>query len=299
MANATILYGCTPEGLVILTRPGTLPEWLPPRRVLAEKAVTSVWAEPGPPIRVLAVASGGLIVSENGGRTWIDIQMPAPITSLFSFGEPPNLLAVMQGGQLLSSPDNGATWEELPTLSEHGDVRSFCVTDSRIYLVLEQEGQTTLLAGNPRVEEWRTLVSGEMITAVACDLPAGNLYAGFTDGVRLSSNGGMSWTTLAGSPSSSEVIAVIPGVAGKSPTLVVGTDLGVRVSQDGGVLWQEADLGEAGGVSAIARDPERRDRLYVATSTGYLFESGNRGQSWERINPSPLPPATYLYVLRI
>jgi len=205
----------------------------------------------------------------------------------------------MQRGQLLASPDNGATWEELPPLPERGDVRSFCVTDRGVYLVLEQEGQTTLLAGDPRVGEWSTLASGEMITAVACDSALGNLYAGFTEGVRLSSDGGMNWNTLAGSPGASAAIAVIPGAAGKSSTLVVGTDLGLRVGQDGGVLWQEAELGEAGGVKALARDPERRDRLYVATSTGYLFESGNRGQTWERINPSPLLPASYLYVLRI
>jgi hypothetical protein len=299
MANATILYACTPEGLIILTRPGTLPQWLPPRRVLEGKSVASAWAEPGPPIRVLAAASGSLIVSENGGRSWADVEMPAPVTSIFDFGNPPILIAVMQGGQLATSHDSGAMWEVLPALPERGNVRSFCASDSRVYLVLEQGGETALLAGNPRAGEWSTLASGEMITAVACDSTVGSLYAGFTDGVRVSKDDGMAWTTLAGSPTACTAIAVLPGVAGKSPTLVVGTDLGLRVSQDGGAAWQEADLGEAGGVITLARDPERRDRLYAATTTGYLFESGNRGQSWERINPSPLPPASYLYVLRI
>lgn len=299
MANATILYACTPEGLVILTKPGTLPDWLPPRRVLEGKEVTSAWAEPGPPLRVVAVASGSLMVSENGGRTWADIETPAPVTSLFSFGAPSTLLAVMQGGQLAGSSDSGATWEALPTLPERGNVRSFSVSDSRVYLLLEQAGETTLLAGDPRTGEWRAATSGEMITAVAFDSTVGDLYAGFADGLRVSNDEGMNWKTLAGSPTAGATIAVIPGATGKPPALVVGIGLGLWASQDGGVTWQEAGLSEAGGVRALVRDPERRDRLYAATSTGYLFDSGNRGQSWERINPSPLPQASYLYVLRI
>lgn len=282
-----------------MTKPGTLPEWLPPRKALAEKAVTSAWAEHGPPIRVVAVASGGLLVSENGGRTWAEIETPSTVTSLFSFGEPSTLIAAMQGGGLATSLDSGATWEALPTLPERGNVRSSCVSDSRVYLVLEQAGETALLAGDPRTGEWRTVASGEMITAVAFDSTVGDLYAGFADGVRVSNDAGMSWKTLAGSPAAGAAITVIPGAMGKHPALVVGKDLGLWSSPDGGTTWQQVELSERGGVGTMARDPERRDRLYAATSTGYLFESGNRGQSWERINPSPLPPASYLYVLRI
>ena len=197
------------------------------------------------------------------------------------------------------SPDGGTGWESLPGLPAAGDVLSSCVSDNQIYLVMEQAGERSLVSGDPRAGVWRTLVSGEMITAVTCEAGAAKLYAGFADGVRVSNDGGMNWRTSDGSPGAASALAVIPGATGKPPALVVGSDLRLSVSQDGGVSWQEADLGEAGGVSALARDPERRDRIYAATSTGYLFESGNRGQSWERINPSPLPPASYLYAMRI
>ena len=54
-----------------------------------------------------------------------------------------------------------------------------------------------------------------------------------------------------------------------------------------------------GGVTALARDPERRDRLYAATATGYLYESGNRGQTWQPINERPTGPVNSLYVIRL
>ena len=49
----------------------------------------------------------------------------------------------------------------------------------------------------------------------------------------------------------------------------------------------------------LERDPERRDRLYAGTDTGHIYESGNRGQTWQAVNPTPTHPIQYLYVIRI
>src|SRR4051794_30835595 len=99
MANATILYACTPNGLAIFNKPGTLNEWLPPRMAFEGRKVLSVWAEPGPPIRVVAVVSGAeeaaghIMVSENGGRDW-ESKLEAPVTALYgSEGTPASLYA--------------------------------------------------------------------------------------------------------------------------------------------------------------------------------------------------------------
>jgi hypothetical protein len=300
MANATILYACTAEGLVIVTKPGTLPEWLPPRRVLEGQAVTSVWAEPGPPIRVVAVASGALMVSENGGRTWVGMEIPSPVRSVIGSGEPPLLIAAMQGGMLAAS-SSGATWEMLASLPAAGDILAFYAGNSQLYLIVgrEGEGEIALLAGDPRMGNWRPLAGGN-ISAVAEDSATGRLYIALNEGIRVSGDSGESWEMLEGSPADVIALTAIPGAIGKPAAIVAGTRSGLWVNQDGGSSWQGVDLGEGEtGVNALARDPERRDRLYAATSNGYLFESGNRGQTWERINPSPLPPASYLYVVRI
>jgi hypothetical protein len=103
MANATLLYACTHEGLFVFTKPGTLTEWLPPRKLLPGQAVDSVWAEPGPPIRVLAVSGGELMLSENGGRAWQPVEpfdSPAKVGTLFQAGNPPGLYMSADDGGL-------------------------------------------------------------------------------------------------------------------------------------------------------------------------------------------------------
>src|SRR6476646_1772728 len=46
MANATIIYACTGSGLLMFNKPGTSPEWLPPRMALEGRDVLSAWADP-------------------------------------------------------------------------------------------------------------------------------------------------------------------------------------------------------------------------------------------------------------
>jgi hypothetical protein len=102
-----------------------------------------------------------------------------------------------------------------------------------------------------------------------------------------------------GSPADGQALAVIPGAAAAPPALVVGTSSGIAVSPDGGATWQVPDLPHSGGVTAFARDPERRDRLYAAVGSGFLLESGHRGANWQEINVEPVGPVGYMYVLRI
>src|SRR5436190_12969031 len=115
MANSTIIYACTDDGLSIFNKPGTLPEWLPPRRVLQGQHVGAAWAEPGPPIRVVAVADGRLVLSENGGRIWEPVgpegaQGPR-VLSLDYNAERHILIATTESGDTWVSTDGVAMWQ--------------------------------------------------------------------------------------------------------------------------------------------------------------------------------------------
>lgn len=321
MANATIIYACTRSGLAIINKPGTLTEWLPSRMVLEGRAVLSVWAEPGPPIRVLASVStieagvesmgGELLLSENGGRSW-DVRLDAPVTDIVgSEGDPPLLYAGMAGGGMASSVDGGTTWGILPGFQDGGSVRSILADREergRFYVLLDLGGgETALLDGKLLDEggaweletnEWRRQ-SIEGVQAFAQDIAMGDLYAATHEGVYMSADKGDTWSPLPGAPTGGSAISAILGARDEPPALVVGTPSVLFVSPDGGGTWQQADLPQQGGVTAIARDPERRDRLYAATSTGYIFESGNRGQSWQGVNAEPVGEISYLYIIRI
>ena len=201
--------------------------------VLQGRHVGAAWAEPGPPIRVLVAADGGLLLSESGGRMWEEVgpqDLEGRIVSLDHDEGRHLLLAMKDDGSLWVSSDGGVTWE----------------------------------AGSN--EEKRESEKGADYGAL---LPVGTL----------------AWVE-------------IPG-AGGSVTLVAGTSDGLQVSEDGGNTWSAAALPREGEVTALARDPERRDRLYAATATGYLFESGNRGRSWEAINDEAVGSVGAMFVLRI
>lgn len=299
MANSTILYACTGQGLGIVNKPGTSTEWLPLRMVLQDRAITSAWAEPGPPIRVMAVTfDGQLLLSENGGRTWNPVPGMASVASIFGIGDPPVPHILLSDGNFARSTDGGATWETLPPLPEDIQVppgAQVVSASDTVYLAGSRGGANVIVRGNLDTGDWMVLEL-DGVLAVAQDNDKGGLYACTPLGVYASA--GSSWALLTGSPSDGTSLAVIPGPTARPPALLVGTLGGLSLSPNSNT-WQTVELPREGAVTAFARDPERRDRIYAATSTGYLLESGNRGQAWQAINSTPIASPTYLIVVRI
>lgn len=299
MANSTILYACTEHGLDIVNKPGTSTEWLPLRMVLQDRAVVSAWAEPGPPIRVMAVASGGgLLLSENGGRTWSPVAGLGSVATIFELGDPTVPHIIMEDGTVVRTSDGGLTWETLSSMPGGVQVlpgTSVVPVGEYTYLVVTREGTRVLLRGNLASDEW-TDVELDGVAAVAYDADKGGLYACAPLGVYVSA--GSTWSLLPGSPRDGNSIVVIPGATAKPPTLLVATPSGLSASPDTNA-WQTVDLPHEGTPTAFARDPERRDRVYAAINTGYLLESGNRGQLWQAINNTSLAQVSALFVVRI
>ncbi len=306
MANSTIIYACTQDGLGVLNKPGTLPQWLPARVALEGQEVVSAWGEPGPPIRVMVVTRDGeLLLSENGGRTWSPVPMMHSCSAVFEMGDPPRPFVVLQNGSLVTTDDGGSTWTAFS--GEPDDAKPLAgarvVTNgSHIYLLAERQGETWLLHGKIEASNnvaWDVLpIRG--VRAVAYDAETNHLYVSSADGVHSSADGGDTWVLMPGSPQSGEAILAIPGTRGGAPAILVGAAAGLFLSSEGGP-WQMQALpqSQAGAVPAMAGDPQRRDRLYAATAGGYIFESGNRGRSWQPVNAGPLAPVSYLYIMKI
>lgn len=311
MANSTILYACSHEGLAIFNKPGTLPEWLPPRMALPQQEVTSAWGEPGPPIMVLAAVDGALMLSENGGRTWeavtFDHEVGAsPFMTIFYVADSHTLYAVQYDGRLWKSSDGGKEWARLASLPEEGCVLALePAHDSpgEYYALVGASDGTALYRGNPDEGKWSAVADGlRDPDLIAIGQAAGvGLFALTTEGVVTITEQGerVDVALKEGSPTDGQAFVIIPGAANMPPALVVGTANGIVVSPDGGATWNAADLPHTGGVTAFARDPERRDRLYASVGSGYLVESGNRGATWQAINSHHVGPVGSLYVVRI
>ena len=269
------------------------------RVVLPDRAVVSAWAEPGPPIRVMVVDSGGeLLLSETGGRTWSPVPGLASVASLFEVGDPPLPHVITHDGTIARTGDGGATWETLPFAPGAVQVSPGAHVSGAgeyVYLLCTVEGRASVLRGNLATGEWADM-GLEGVAALTHDADKGGLYACGPLGVY--AGAGSSWTLLPGLPRDGTSIVAIPGPAARPPTLLVGSPTGLSVSPDTNA-WQAAELPHEGAITALARDPERRDRVYAATSTGYLLESGNRGQSWQAVNSNPTGLVSSLFVVRI
>lgn len=302
MANATIIYACTGSGLAIFNKPGTLNEWLPPRVALDGAHVLSAWASAGPPIRLAAAVdeapgAGELLISENGGRDW-DSRLEAAVTAVLGFDdEPSRLYAGLEGGGIAGSTDGGLTWGVLPDTGAGIIHRMLAGPEKRqIYVLADVPLGGSILEGSPEEGTWKILpVNGA--AALARDTDTGDLYAATSGGVQMSADLGTSWAVLPGSPEGGTSVAVIPGPKDGNPAILLGTSSGLFVSPDGGASWHPSNTPDE-GVTDIVRDPERRDRAYLSTSKGFIFESGNRGQKWLPVNADPLSPITYLHILR-
>jgi photosystem II stability/assembly factor-like uncharacterized protein len=300
MANSTIIYAATGSGLAIFNKPGTLPEWLPPRPALQGEAVSAAWGAPGPPIKVVAATERGLLMSENGGRTWESVGPDtdgAHLSLLYYDEDDHTLYAARSDGSLLASMDDGSTWDDAGALPASGELLALARADlpGDYFVLVEGSG---LYVGNPRHRTWQG-ITGADVHAFASLSGGSLLFVCTGSGVASSEGRGTPWRLLQGSPAGGTSIVSIPGSEPAKTALVVGTPDGMWTSPDAGITWQQPDLPAPGGITAIARDPERRDRLYAATGTGLLFESGNRGAEWQAVNDTPVAPVRSLYVVRI
>jgi photosystem II stability/assembly factor-like uncharacterized protein len=102
------------------------------------------------------------------------------------------------------------------------------------------------------------------------------------EGIIQTTNGGMSWSALAGGlPASIGALAIDPTNAAKMyAASIAPAALDLFGSSDGGVSWKLDDTGLAGqSIQSLTIDPTNTAVLYAATYSG-LFKSSNSGGSW-------------------
>ncbi|HEX4496436.1 MAG TPA: hypothetical protein VIE43_12265 [Thermoanaerobaculia bacterium] len=138
------------------------------------------------------------------------------------------------------------------------------------------------------------LVLTAAVTALAQNPASGTLFAGLqTGGMIRSGDGGATWQTLAGSPTSYG-LAFDPFHA---QTVYALSGSGIYKSTNNGASWSKAANGLPGiGLTALTADPHT-GTLYVATASQnpgqIVFRSDNGGAKWTPVD-GKLPGYTYI-----
>jgi photosystem II stability/assembly factor-like uncharacterized protein len=111
------------------------------------------------------------------------------------------------------------------------------------------------------------------------------VYAGTTEGLYRTTNGGEAWSLLTGGEVIVNDVFVDPN---NSSHVLLATDRGgVLRSEDGGMSFEGSNEGfSSRQVSAYAADPEHPSTVYVGVvndkTTGGVFQSRNGGISWQQ-----------------
>ncbi len=238
--------------------------------------------DPGDPEALYAgLRSGGVRRSSDGGRTWVDCELPEPEVFSVAVGPKGAVFAGCEPSALFRSDDRGETWRPLDGL-------------------LELPSRPTW-SFPPR--PWTSHV--RWIAPSPHD--PGLLLVGIElGGLMRSTDGGETWADhRPGAQRDVHSLAWHPRAPGRAYEAAGG---GAAWSEDGGDTWQPADEGrDRHYTGSVAVDPEDPGLWYVSASTGPYAAHGGRSpearifrrrgdEPWEPLGgglPDPLPAMPY------
>lgn len=251
----------------------------------AGATVTALAVSPANASTIVAGTPTGYSVTTNGGTSWSAVSTGYE-TAVIAF-DPSNASVVYAGtgGALGRSGDGGATYE--PVLLEP--------TSS---LAIDPTSASTVYAGTvdhvykstDRGLTWSPVFTGpghSFVNALAVD--PGNpqvVWAAMTfGGVKKSTNGGATWTTVTGSipmgPAPSSVVAIAVHPASSNTVLMLGMD-GVYRTTDGGTSWSQVTHLSSWNGDLVA-DRAAPGTFYASGSDGVTF-SADGGTTWNHLD---------------
>ncbi len=263
-------------------------------------SVDVVASDPTNGLVIYAGALGGIRKSTDGGATWTDAstglqRRPGVWTISIDPSNPSHLLAggIFMRAGVHRSVDGGATWVEADFgLPDTGKIDVFEIARD------PSSPQTVYLTAGAGIFKSTTdgvawaPVAGGGLTCPGCAgamaLDGGVLYidAGYTDGVRKSTDGGATFTAVgSGLPASSAVFSL----AARGGTILVGFyQNGVYRSTDAGASFAPSNTGLPSNpvIYALADDPAAPSNVYAVVQSldvpyaPTVYRSTDAGASW-------------------
>jgi photosystem II stability/assembly factor-like uncharacterized protein len=230
----------------------------------------------------VGLREGGVRRSVDGGRNWIDCELPEPaVFSLAVSAADGAVYAGTEPSRLFRSDDRGESWHELEALLE--------------------------LPSRPRWSFPPRPETSHVRWIAPSPHDAGLLLVGIElGGLMRSTDGGQSWQDhRPGAQRDVHSLAWHPRVRGMAYEAGGG---GAAFSTDAGETWRPADEGRDRHYTwSVCVDPDDADRWYVSASTGPYAAHGRGdpqaliyrrcdGEPWQPLSgglPEPLPAMPY------
>lgn len=229
---------------------------------------------PGATDRLLFGHHGGILESDDAGRTWSSLQVRADAMAMVPAAD--GSVVVAGHNVFVASDDGGATWSpipaDLPNLDIHGFARD--PNDPRRMFAYLAEGG--VYESTDSGLHWQVVTRDHrpFITAVADGSDLRLLGIDPFRGLVVSRDGGRTWQLLS-QPPSFPVFSLAATTDGR--VVVLGTGDALLRSEDGGTSWTALPFTNA--PFAIALSPDG-STIAVVTKTTDFYRSDDAGRSW-------------------
>ena len=237
------------------------------------------------------------------------------ITSIALHPTNANILYVATNDAVYKSRDAGSSWEQFPSFSARrvttlgidpklpATVYAGTMGDA---VYKSPDGGQHWLPHNVGLKEHVSYVNQFIFH------PGDNerIYAATTVGTYYTKDGGRVWEERMAGMKEVHIVVSMAIDRTNPRILYAGTTGGIYRSDDGAALWKKINKGlirdselmaaMALGVNVIVIDPLRPETVYAGTTKG-LFQTKNRGETWERIGlalPDPFISSILVHPVR-
>lgn len=293
------VYGGTGRDGVVKTTDGGA-NWTASRGFQSLE-VTSILVDPASPKRLfVGTTQGGVHLSGDGGATWSlsneGLTNRAALSLAADPASPGTFLAGTRKGAFRST-DGGATWTHVLKGGCEPEVQHLRFAPSDPKRVYAHSGRSfcQVARSDDGGLSWRDLKAprdaSSLLGYFAFHVDAASadrlLYSD-DRALRLSSDGGATWTPASGIPPTTRIQAIVAGKA--EGELFAATAKGIWRSADGGKTWAVAGKGaEALNLTRLLLDPSTGTIWAGAVREGIL-RSTDGGKSWTRLGGEPPHP---------
>lgn len=245
----------------------------------------SLAISPGTPSSVLFGHHGGVLASQDGGRTWKPTSLQGRNDDAMGMAfHPSDPKVVYAGGHntLFASADGGQTWAAVSSDLRSKDIHGLTMVAADAPTLIANVAGVGLMQSTTAGRQWSTLAGAGLPPDIGQLTASGEVvYATSPGGVFRSDDGGQSFARLA------PIVAFVfsAAAAPSAPDWIyVGTNAGLAVSTDGGATWAMRPLPAGSEVLAVAVAPQDSRRVVAvsvdADGDGHVFSSNDAGATW-------------------